>query len=84
MGKNPDDPDPVGPDLPGADISPDGRYLLTGGMGNFTYWDISRGALLRRYSTELPADHGHHADPPPLFPSPFPGRANMPSPAGRK
>jgi WD40 repeat protein len=38
----------------GADISPDGRYLLTGGIGNFSYWDISRGTLLRRHSTELP------------------------------
>ena len=37
----------------GADISPDGNYLLTGGLGVFSYWDISRGALINRYSTEL-------------------------------
>ncbi|MDF1590093.1 MAG: caspase family protein [Desulfobacterales bacterium] len=38
----------------GADISPDGKYLLTGGMDGFTYWDISRGVLISRYSAKLP------------------------------
>lgn len=37
----------------GADISPDGKYLLTGGLGVFTHWDISRGMLIHRYSAEL-------------------------------
>ncbi len=37
----------------GADISPDGKYLLTGGIGVFSYWDISRGVLISRYSAEL-------------------------------
>lgn len=38
----------------GADISPDGKYLLTGGMGSFSYWDISKGMQISRYSAELP------------------------------
>lgn len=38
----------------GADISLDGKYLLTGGVGVFSYWDISRGMLINRYSAELP------------------------------
>ncbi len=38
----------------GADISPDGRYLLTGGMDGFAYWDISKGMLINRYSAKLP------------------------------
>ena len=38
----------------GADISSDGKYLLTGGIGVFTHWDISRGMLINRYSAELP------------------------------
>lgn len=38
----------------GADISPDGQYLLTGGVGTFSHWDISTGKLINRYSAELP------------------------------
>jgi WD40 repeat protein len=38
----------------GADISPDGKYLLTGGLKGFAYWDISRGRLINRYSAGLP------------------------------
>jgi WD40 repeat protein len=38
----------------GADISTDGKYLLTGGMDGFAYWDISKGMLINRYSAKLP------------------------------
>ncbi|MBN2514648.1 MAG: caspase family protein, partial [Deltaproteobacteria bacterium] len=35
-----------------ADISPDGKYLLTGGLNVFTHWDISKGMLIKRYPVE--------------------------------
>lgn len=35
-----------------ADISLDGKYLLTGGVNVFTHWDISRGMLVNRYPVE--------------------------------
>ncbi|MDD5167400.1 MAG: caspase family protein [Syntrophales bacterium] len=38
----------------GADISPDGKYLLTGGLNVFSHWDISRGLLINRYEAQLP------------------------------
>jgi len=37
-----------------AAISPDGNYLLTGGLnGGFFYWDIANGVMVKRYDTEL-------------------------------
>jgi len=38
----------------GVDISPDGNYLLTGGLNVFTHWDISKGILIKRYHAALP------------------------------
>ena len=37
-----------------ADLSPDGRYFLTGGWkeNGFKLWDINKGDLVRRFSTE--------------------------------
>jgi WD40 repeat protein len=43
-----------GPISRGADISPDGKYLLTGGLGRFSFWDISKGVKISRYSAQLP------------------------------
>ncbi|HUH67280.1 MAG TPA: caspase family protein [Syntrophales bacterium] len=38
----------------GADISPDGKYMLTGGLkGGFFYWDIYRGAMINKYHAKL-------------------------------
>jgi len=37
-----------------GNLSPDGNYLLAGGWkyGGFALWDISRGALIRKFATE--------------------------------
>ncbi|MBN2059091.1 MAG: caspase family protein [Deltaproteobacteria bacterium] len=35
-----------------ADISPDGKYLLMGGVNVFAHWDISRGMLVNRYQVD--------------------------------
>ena len=38
----------------GADCSPDGKALVTGGLKGFAHWDISRGLLVNRCEAELP------------------------------
>lgn len=37
-----------------ADISLDGKYLLAGGLGRFSFRDISKGVKISRYSAKLP------------------------------
>jgi len=38
------------PKLVAVDISPDGRYVLSGGLGSFILWDILQGKVIQTYA----------------------------------
>ena len=38
------------PIVTNVDISPDGRYVLSGGFGSFMLWDIARGEKIQTFA----------------------------------